>query len=281
MIENWARLSGFAAILAAVLATSFLWALNYAPPQNTEWTCEAKPNANDPNKPALNTFTCHTKQSENLESQSARANKQSDQNASDGIKITDIFLSIFNALLVIVTAVLIAVGIGQGRELKRAVDVAEKSDEILQRAYLWPGYGESDPLDDGTRRKWHIRVHNTGQTAGIIQTVNYTVKSEEIFKAGWNKFTRFKGREDVIPPSLGKPYDKITGAHFTIDRPQVCWGWIEYQDVFGKIQRQGWKHLLNLKPDAAGNYSNPFPGCYSKTYEPWINAKIEREEEAS
>jgi hypothetical protein len=129
MLENWARLSGFAAILAAVLAISFLWTLNYVPPQNTEWTCEAKPDSNDPSKPALNTFTCHTKQSENLESQPARANKQSDQNASDGIKITDVFLAAFNGLLVIVTAVLIAVGISQGRELRRAVDASK--DEFV------------------------------------------------------------------------------------------------------------------------------------------------------
>jgi hypothetical protein len=199
--------------------------------------------------------------------------------ATGEIKTTDVFLVFFTAMLVIVTAILAVVGISQGRQLKRAVDVAEKSDEVLQRAYIWPGYGESYPLDDGQRRRWLIRVHNTGQTAGIIQTINYAVQTEEVYNAGWRKFKRFSGREDVIPPSLGKPYDKETGLHFIIDRPKVCWGWIEYQDVFGHVRKQGWKHRLNLAPDAAGNHSNPFPGCYSETYKPWENAELDATEE--
>ena len=119
MLENWAKLSGFAAILAAVLSVSFLWALNYVPPQNAEWTCEAKTDANDPSKPALNTFTCHTKQSENLESQPARTNKQGNQDSSDNIKTTDVLLVFFTGMLVIVTAVLIAVGISQAMRWSR------------------------------------------------------------------------------------------------------------------------------------------------------------------
>lgn len=142
MLENWAKLAGFAAVLSAALSVSFLWALYYVPPQNTEWTCEAKPSANAPNKPALETFTCHTKQPQNLENQATRANKQSDQETTGGIKITDVFLALFNGLLVMVTAILIAVGIGQGRELKRAVDASKDEFNATHRPrirvkHLW------------------------------------------------------------------------------------------------------------------------------------------------
>jgi hypothetical protein len=157
----------------------------------------------------------------------------------------------------------------------RAIDEAEKRDKILQRAYLWPGFGKHEPAPNGM--KWFITVHNTGQTAGIIQTINYAVQAEDVFKAGWRKFKRFKDREDVIPPSPPETRGKETGLVFVIDRPKVCWGWIEYEDVFGVTRTQGWKHRLNLAPDSAGNHSNPYPGCYSSTYRPWEDAEIDDE----
>jgi hypothetical protein len=125
MLENWAKLSGFAAILAAVMAVSFLWALGYVPPQNADWTCEGKADPNQPNKPALTTFTCHTQQPDNLNTQTARTEKQSRQDVSNDVKITDILLALFTGMLVVVTAVLIAVGISQSSQLKRAVDASK------------------------------------------------------------------------------------------------------------------------------------------------------------
>ena len=135
MLENWAKLSGFAAILAAVLSVSLLWALNYVPPQNTEWTCEAKSHANDPSKPALSTLTCHTKQSKNLASQPARTNKQGNQNSSDNIKTTDVLSVLFTGMLVIVTAVLIAVGISQANHLKQAVDASRDEFKLASSEF--------------------------------------------------------------------------------------------------------------------------------------------------
>ena len=142
MLENWAKLSGFAAILAAALAISFLWALNYTPPQNVEWSCEAKAGPGQPNKPALESFSCHTKQPENLEAQTAGTNKQGDHNFSDSIKITDVFLALFTGLLVVVTAVLVAVGISQSSQLKQAVDASRNDFASTHRPkvrvkHLW------------------------------------------------------------------------------------------------------------------------------------------------
>jgi hypothetical protein len=162
----------------------------------------------------------------------------------------------------------------QFRQLRRSVDVAENSDEVLQRAYVWPGYGASYPIDDGKRRKWIIRVHNTGRTAGILQKIYFARPTMDEFKARKYVYEYYDGREDVIFSSNGTPIQVNTGLDFTIDGPTVCCGWIEYQDIFGKVRKQGWKHVLNLTADSAGNYSIPFPGCYSAAYKPWDEANL-------
>jgi hypothetical protein len=134
MLENWAKLSGFAAIFAAVLSVSFLWALRYMTPQNVKWTCEAKSDSQSPDKPTLKIFSCHAEQSENLSRQATGTSNQGNQNVSEGIKITDVLLAAFTGMLVIVTAVLIVVGISQSDQLKRAVDAARDEFEATHRA---------------------------------------------------------------------------------------------------------------------------------------------------
>src|SRR6185369_7607359 len=83
--------------------------------------------------------------------------------------------------------------------------------------------------------------------------------------AGWREFETLTDRENVVSPSIQveSPLD------FFIAGPTVCWGWIEYEDIFGRVWKQGWKHRLNLTKDSAGNWPNPFPGCYSASYKPW------------
>jgi hypothetical protein len=169
MLENWAKLSGFAAILAAVLSVSFLWALNYVPPQNVDWTCEGNYNSEDPNSPTLKSFSCHTKQPENLNSQTKRTETQGDKNVSDSIKITDVFLAVFNGLLVIVTAILIAVGIGQGRELKRAVDASRDDFFATHRPkvrikHLWL----ASDIWQGEAIRVNLTLVNNGTAEGIF-----------------------------------------------------------------------------------------------------------------
>jgi hypothetical protein len=137
----------------------------------------------------------------------------------------------------------------------------------VERSYLWPGFGRHEAVEGGM--KWYITVTNTGRMAGVLQTIRYAVITEEAYEAGGYKFEMiFTDREDIIAPSTLNPGQE-TGLDFTIKAPMVCCGWIEYEDVFGSGRRQGWRHRLNLTPDSAGNYSNPFPGCYSSSYKPW------------
>jgi hypothetical protein len=222
MLENWAKLSGFAAILASAMCVSFLWALNYVPPQNAEWTCEAKPDSYNPNKPALNTFSCHSKQSENLESQPARANKQSNQNAADSIKITDIFLALFNGLLVIVTAVLIAVGIGQGRELRNAVNASRAEFLATHRPRIrlkaiWLASADGQKYDPDLKvdQPFVVRLDivNFGNTSAFITRINLSTI-----------LVRVDGQLPQRPPynedgarglQFPTPFELIRGATFT------------------------------------------------------------------
>ena len=235
MFEDWAKFAGFSAFLAVALASGLTWAL---------------PNLFFPNPIERSLAECGDL-SHQYECLVAAYTGQ---------------LATFTEWLVAVTAILIIVGIYQAAQLKRAVDTAEKSDETLQRAYVWPGFGKHEPLHNGM--KWFVTVTNTGQTAGILQAINYAVITQKAYEAGGFKFERFIDREDIIAPSTQNPGQE-TGLDFTIDGPMICCGWIEYEDVFGRIRKRGWKHRLNLTPDSAGNFSNPLPGCYSLNYKPW------------
>jgi hypothetical protein len=110
-----------------------------------------------------------------------------------------------------------------------AIEKAQQHDRILERAYLWPGFGHSDWTAGG--RKWFITVHNTGRTAGVIKTVYYAlIASEEVLKADAFNYIRYDGREDVIPPPSGgdKEENEIdTGAEVLITEAKICCGWIE------------------------------------------------------
>src|SRR5579862_3203479 len=73
-------------------------------------------------------------------------------------------LAWFTALLALVTAFLIVVGIYQGVQLKRSVDSTERANEVLERAYLWPGFGLLIE-QNGIRFGIHLGICNTGRTA--------------------------------------------------------------------------------------------------------------------
>jgi hypothetical protein len=149
----------------------------------------------------------------------------------------------------------------------------QRTVEDLERAYLWPGFGKSEPIAPHGRR-WFVRVHNTGHTAGVIQTVYHALVLEEDFKAGRFTYEPFDGRENVIPPAFGPPIEEKTGIVYEIYRPMISCGWIVYEDTFNRIRRRGWKHRLNLIANSAGNYSDSLPGCYSAAYRPWKTAKM-------
>jgi len=278
MLENWAKFSGFSAILAVALAGGLTWVLpDLFPPNPTERSvAECTQFSAQQNKEADNHASGTNEASPVVPGrEAAQHDKGPDKRDSNSTSKYECLvaayagqLALFTELLAFVTAILIAVGIYQGRQLKRAVDTAERSDEILQRAYLWPGFGRNDPIGNGEGRKW-FTVHNTGQTAGVLQNTYHALIAEDVYKTGGFGFELFDGREDVIPPSFGKPIEIETGLDFPIYSPMISCGWIVYEDIFGRIRRRGWKHRLNLTPDAAGNYSNPLVGCYSDAYTPW------------
>jgi hypothetical protein len=150
------------------------------------------------------------------------------------------------------------------RAAHRAIDEAEKRDKVLERAYLWPGFGLLI-YKDAARFGIHLGIRNTGRTAGIIKTVHYALGSEKEFQEfeGGKIITYkvFKDREDDIIPDPGA--EARSGVwHRLSEMPKVSWGWITYVDVFGTIQRQGWKHNVDNR-----GRTESLPGCY--TYEPW------------
>jgi hypothetical protein len=146
----------------------------------------------------------------------------------------------------------------------------------VERSYLWPGFGKHELMADG-RMRWFVTVTNTGRIAGVLKVIRYARITYEEYEAGGFKFDIFTNREDVIPPGTGNP-GQPTGLDFVIDKPMVCCGWIEFEDIFGRDRRQGWKHHLRLTEDSAGNWSIPFPDCYSAAYTPWEGAETTGEE---
>lgn len=260
MLENWAKLAGFAAILAAVLSVSFLWALNYAPPQNVEWTCESSGGTQGPDNPTLKRFICHTKQSENLNNQTARTNTQDNQNAFDNIKITDVFLAIFNALLVIVTAILIAVGIGQGRELRRAVDASK--DEFLathrpkiRLKHLWL----TSDIWSGEEIVLELTMVNTGTAEALGQMVGViiqivradrplapTIPIPNSANLGGQKLNCGKNLT-LSPLHTGTVLTSVENAEIQNGRSKLyCVGYISYLDGAERMRITGFCRVLTF-----------------------------------
>jgi hypothetical protein len=101
LMRDWAKMGGFAAILAVVLALSCLWALDYIP-QNSEWTCKPKTSTNQPSTNSNEAFVCRLAQTENLNQETDATNSDSSNHFFEGIKITDVLLAAFTGLLVLV-----------------------------------------------------------------------------------------------------------------------------------------------------------------------------------
>jgi hypothetical protein len=166
----------------------------------------------------------------------------------------------------VLTAIIIAVGFfqlgtfaWQGWQLKRSVDFAERHDKILERAYLWPGPGDHEPVQSG-RRRFFITVHNTGKTVGIITDVHYQLSTKDEFDSGKFELKHYQ-RENVIPPDMAPGTQFRTGATVELigKEPKILHGHICYTDVFKRPHKCFWKHWL--LPD--GN-SDPLQGCYSE-----------------
>src|SRR5215470_8598375 len=85
----------------------------------------------------------------------------------------------FTAILAAIAFVQAFLFVWQLKLIRRTLKAARQRDEILERAYLWPGFGESYPLEGG-RRRWFIRVWNSGKTVGILQTIHHALVTEDV-----------------------------------------------------------------------------------------------------
>jgi hypothetical protein len=262
LLENWAKFAGFSALLAVALAGGLTWVLpDFFPPNPTERSIAQ----------------CSQQQDQEPSGNSSGPNT-SDQATTHKYECLVVAytaqLATFTELLALVTAVLIGVGWYQGVQLKRSVDSAERSDKTLERAYLWPGFGLLIFDKDGDRIGIHLGICNTGRTAGVIKTVHYALMPERDFRDFENgkmiTYKMFKDREDAIIPD---PNVEVRSGvwHRLSEMPKVSWGWIEYVDVFGETQYQGWKHIVQPT-----GHTESLPGCY--TYKPW---EIKHREEPS
>lgn len=162
-------------------------------------------------------------------------------------------LALFTAILALATAVLAFMVLLQVKD-------GRKANRTLERAYLWPGFGEIEKMAGGGYT-FPITVHNTGRTAAVLLEVNWALVSPDVFDAKDTlpiTYTRFIDRENVIPPEMGGVVLR-TGAEPppVTTTPMVCCGWIVYLDVFDTRHEQSWKHTLT----PAGK-SHPIPGCY-------------------
>jgi hypothetical protein len=269
MLENWAKLSGFVAVLAATLCVSFLWALNYVPPQNVDWTCEANGSPQEPNKPALKTFTCHTKQSEHLDGDAERTNKQGDQNAADNIKITDEFATFFAGLLVIVTAALIVVGISQGIQLKRTVDAAK--DEFLAThrptvrvKHLWL----ASDIWQGEAIRVNLTLVNNGTAEGIFNEAGlkfFVVRADRPLPPEPAITALIRGPANLLC-GLNLYFPNIGDGTILTERDNVevqngrsklyCVGYISYFDSQRRMRITGFCRVLTFPPNVLAMASN-------------------------
>jgi hypothetical protein len=172
---------------------------------------------------------------------------------------TDTWLAIFTGLLVLVGLLQSWVFRHQAYWLRRTVEDAAKSDEVLQRAYLWPGLGIWRTLSP-TQTEFVITIHNTGRTAGTLLRVHVAICDEASYPPALPVFTTFD-REDVIPPEMAAGAMKDTGARCVLTgaAPQIIFGYAEYTDIFKKTRRCPWKHRVYLD-----GRSEPLEGCYSE-----------------
>lgn len=260
---NWAKFAGFSAILAVALAGGLTWVLPDLFPPNPAQKAIAE--------------CAQLGEQQNLKSHGNMSAAEATQTENPNREYECLVaayterLAWFTEMLALVTIFLIGVGIYQGVQLKRSVDTTERANEVLERAYLWPGYGLLilDPLT--MRFGIHLGIRNTGRTAGIIKTVHHALLSKEEFEA--NKtitYYVFDGREDVIIPD---PSSEVRSGiwHRLSELPKVSCGWITYIDVFGTTHRQGYKYMVGLR-----GRTDSLPDCF--TYEPW---KTEYKEQPS
>jgi hypothetical protein len=183
------------------------------------------------------------------------------------LKITDSLLALFTFLLVILAA-------WQGFQLKRTVDSAEKSDRLLERAYVTGGPGRRT-TDGKTDTHYGIVFTgmNTGKTPAFTKEIFWGICKKAEWEAKqhqWPNILDCEHREweEVLNPQMGR--GDIIEAPFAKtevigDEEHVCYGKIIYADIFGAVYATSWKHSVTRE----GPYLKTvaLPGCYSQEWE--------------
>jgi hypothetical protein len=180
-----------------------------------------------------------------------QAETNQERSDREGKAANDRHLVWFTGLLVLFTAVLAAVGFWQGRQLKRSVDSLCNAE----RAYIFAKvkrHPDSKPgqiiesIKEGYNQA-RIIATNHGKTPAIITKANWYVGVFEDIEID-NKITELEYLSDsAIPPSIiinsgdtkkGIPDCIVSISEINkidITANYVCFGRIDYKDIFDKI----------------------------------------------
>ena len=135
--------------------------------------------------------------------------------------------------------------------------------EIVERAYLWPGYGLMIEDRHGARVGVHLGIRNTGRTVGLMKTVHHALIDKEDDKDPKKIITYevYRDREDPIIPDPNT--ETRSGVWHRLNvMPKISRGWITYRDIFGETHRQEFRYLVHKS-----GRTDPLPNSFE--YKPW------------
>jgi len=135
-----------------------------------------------------------------------------------------------------------------------------------QRAYVWPGPGNS-AKDDKGNLAIQITVHNVGQTAAILKTVawGYCQKSDWTWPPVAPIFEQFEPIEPELPLEPGRTENrqvKYARALVPLEPPKVFYIRITYLDVFGTTHY--WQCAHDILPTGG---TQAIKGAYSAMWD--------------
>jgi|SRR5215467_5770793 len=233
---NWAKLAGFAAILAVALGGSLLWALNN-PLNHAEWSCKAKDDSNQPNNPTPNVIICNPAQPKKLGQEASQTNEQINENTFYDVKVTDILLALFTGFLVIVGAVQAYYLWGTVTATKVAAEHIPK----VERAYVFAGpYGiNTQPVASSSEFITVVAVQavNYGKTPAVLHKVYGEFSNAE--PTGKPRYLRGKSCSFDIPIRGNTGFNPTyLDARFQSENtaPHFFFGYVEYTDIFRNVR---------------------------------------------
>jgi hypothetical protein len=288
MLEEWAKFAGFSAILAVAIAGGLTWALpTLFPPDPAERAiAECSQLGEKQNEKANSDVSGADKSLANVATNKALKHENASNEAGNELssKYECLIaaytrkLANFTYLLTFVTAILIAVGIYQGSQLKRSVDVAERATVVTERAYVsgGPGHRGRHRESNGNLYDTHIIFTgmNTGKTPAFTKRIEWGVCKESDWPTVGKNWPAVESSqsdtwENVLQPQMNR--EELVQAETTAtfiemgEEPHVCWGRIFYRDIFGNDYETAWKHQVVRKNGVL--VTTALPGAYSSEWE--------------